>query len=259
MALLAVPQIERRALRDEEQLRVLLASLHFRVHAGQRRLEVVRDVLVELVVLLVGDRRLRPGPERRRLVDLFVLVGGDLLLGLRVPRFLLHENGHGDVIGVLAQDLAQSPAREQFVFVRPQVQDDVGPPRRLLDGLDRVLALAGALPLDAVVGRRAGAPGQQCDAVGDDEGGVEADTELPDQVGVLGPVRGELLEELARAGLGDRADLLDHFLPRHADAAVGDGNRPRRDIDADADPDVVIVLEERGVGDRLEPQLVGGI
>ena len=49
VALVAVPQVERRPLRDEEQLRVLLAALDLRVHAGQRRLEVVGDVLVELV------------------------------------------------------------------------------------------------------------------------------------------------------------------------------------------------------------------
>ena len=92
----------------------------------------------------------------------------------------------------------------------------------------RVLAFARALPLHAMLGRQAGTARQQRDAVGDDEGRIEADTELADQVGVLGAIGGELLEELARAGLGDRADLVDHLLPRHADAVVGDGDGPRR-------------------------------
>ena len=163
------------------------------------------------------------------------------------------------MVRVLAQDLPQPRARQQLVLFRPQVQDDVRAACGLLDGLDRVLAFARALPLHAVVGGQAGAARQQRDAVGDDEGRIEADAELPDQVGVLGAVGGELLDELARAGLGDRPDLVDHLLPRHADAVVGHGDGPRGSIDADADPHVVVVFEQRRVAHRLEPQLVGGV
>ena len=67
--LLAVPQVERRAGRDEQQLRVFVRALDLAVRVGERRLEVVGDVLVELVVLLVGDLGLGPRPQRRRLVD----------------------------------------------------------------------------------------------------------------------------------------------------------------------------------------------
>ena len=81
----AVPQVERRPLRQVEQQRVFLPALDLRVHAGERRLEVVRHVLVELVVLLLGDVGLRARPQRRRLVDLLVLVGRDLLLARRRP------------------------------------------------------------------------------------------------------------------------------------------------------------------------------
>ena len=77
-------------------------------------------------------------------------------------------------------------AGQQLVLARPQVQDDVGAARRLLDRLDGVLAFARALPLHAVLGGQAGAAREQRDAVGDDEGGVEADAELADQAGVLG-------------------------------------------------------------------------
>ena len=92
--------------------------------------------------------------------------------------------------------------------------------------------------------------------VGDDERRVEADAELADEVRILGAVGGQLLEELARARLGDGADVLDHLLPRHADAVVGHGDRARRRVEADADLQVRVVLEERGVGERLEAQLV---
>ena len=62
VALLAVPQVERRVLRDVQQLRVFVAAFDLGVHVGERRLEVVRDVLVELVVLLVGDLRSSAAP-----------------------------------------------------------------------------------------------------------------------------------------------------------------------------------------------------
>jgi hypothetical protein len=50
-----------------------------------------------------------------------------------------------------------------------------------------------------VFGRQSCAPGDQRHAVGDDEGRVEADTELSDEMRVLGAIRGELREEFARA------------------------------------------------------------
>ena len=119
----------------------------------------MRHVLVELVVLLLGDLRLRPRPQRRRLVDLLVLVGQDLRFRRGIPSLLLHEDRDGDVVGVLAQDLAQPDPRQQLVLVRTQVQDDVGAAGLLAHRLDGVVALAGALPADAVLGGEAGAPG----------------------------------------------------------------------------------------------------
>ena len=81
--------------------------------------------------------------------------------------------------------------------------------------------------------------------VGDDEGRVEADAELADELRVLGGVSAETLEELARAGLGDGADVLDDFLPRQADAVVGDGDRARGLVVAHPNPRDWIVLEQR--------------
>ena len=154
---------------------------------------------------------------------------------------------------------AQAMARQEIVLVGPQVQDDVGPAGELLDDFDRVTAFSRALPADAVLGGEAGAPRDQRDPVGDDEGGVEADAELADEVSVLGPVGGQLGEELARPGLGDGADVVDDLLPGHADAVVGHRDRPRRRVVADPDAGFGVVFEERGIAHRLEPQLVGGI
>ena len=110
-----------------------------------------------------------------------------------------------------------------------------------------------------MLGAEAGAPRDEGHPVGDDERRVEPDAELADEMRVLGAVGGELLEELARARLGDGADVLDHLLPRHADAVVGHGDRARRRVVGDADLRVGIVLEKRTVGERLEAQLVHGV
>jgi hypothetical protein len=49
----------------------------------------------------------------------------------RVPRLFPHEDRDGDVIGVLAEDLAQFRTGQQLVFPGPQVENDVRPARLL--------------------------------------------------------------------------------------------------------------------------------
>ena len=50
------------------------------------------------------------------------------------------------------------------------------------------------------------------------------------------------LKELARARLGDGADVVDDFLARHADAVVGDGDRAGSLVVADANLQLRVVL-----------------
>ena len=66
--------------------------------------------------------------------------------------------------------------------------------------------------------------GRDDDAIGDEEGGVEADAELSDQILLHGGILGvhELVEELGGAGARDGAEVVDHILLGHADAGVGD-------------------------------------
>ncbi len=145
----------------------------------------------------------------------------------------------------------QRPAtREAMIF---------GAAAGLVDGFQPVVAGALGFPAHAVLGREAGAAGGERDAVGDDEGGVEADAELADQRGVLLLVAGQLGEEFAGAGLGDGADVLDDFLPAHADAVVADGQRARLAVEGDADLEVGVVFIDRGIRQALEAQLVGGV
>ena len=89
----------------------------------------------------------------------------------------------------------------------------LGAARRARDGLD--LEFAGALgaPAHALFRRQPGAARLDRDAVGDDEAAVEADAELADQLRVLLLVALERRHELARAALGDRAEVGDRLLP----------------------------------------------
>ncbi len=256
MPVLAVPQIERRRRRDVQQQRVLGAALDARVDVGERRLPVVRDVLVELVVLLGRDVGLPPRPQRGGLVDRLVLVGDPVFLLVRVPHLAAHQDRQRDVVGILADDRRQAAACQQVVLVRPQVQRDLGAAFGTLDALDRVVTLPGRLPADALACRQAGAARQQRHPVGDDERRVETDAELADQPRVLRLVAGQRREELARARLGDRPDVRDHLVARHPDAVVADGNRARRAVVGDGDRKVRVVLVVRRVVERLEAQLV---
>ena len=155
-------KVQRRPLRDVEQLRVPVTTLDFGVDVGEWRLEFVRHVLVELVVLLLRDVRLRSRRKRRRLVDLLVLVSDDLLLGRGVPRLFPHENGHGDMVGGTGEGFRVKPdTGEQVVLLRPEMKDDVGSASPAGHGFDGVVTFARALPSDAVLRRETGPPGHQ--------------------------------------------------------------------------------------------------
>jgi hypothetical protein len=130
------------------------------------------------------------------------------------------------VVGELADDAAQTPGVEELLVVVAQVEHDLGTALGALDVLDRVGALAGRLPAHALVGAHAGASGRQRDLVGHDEGRVETDPELPDQLAVVGLVTGQVLDESAGPGTGDGADGLVDLLAAHADAIVGHRQGP---------------------------------
>jgi hypothetical protein len=168
------------------------------------------------------------------------------------------------VVGVLLDDGAQLPAGQQIVLVLAQVQGDLGAAVGLVDGLDGVFAgaVAGhrAFPLHARVGGgEAGPAGAHGDLVGDDEGGIKADPELADQVGVLLLVAGQLAEELLGARLGDGTQVGHHLVAAHADAVVGDGQSAGSLVEGHADLQLGVVLEQPAVLERFETQLVTGI
>jgi hypothetical protein len=139
------------------------------------------------------------------------------------------------------------------------MQHDIGAARVLVHSLDGVVTFTRALPAHPVLWCEPSAARRERDALGDDERGVEADAELADEMRVLCPIRCQALKELACTRLCDRADVLDHFLPRHAHAVIGDGDRARGLVVADADLQFGVLFEQRRVGERLESQLVARI
>ena len=84
--------------------------------------------------------------------------------------------------------------------------------------------------------------GFQHDLVGNDEGGIEADTELADQLAVPGLVAGQCFKELLGAGAGDGADVVAHFIAGHADAVIGQGDGAGGLVEFDANLQVRIAL-----------------
>ena len=134
------------------------------------------------------------------------------------------------------------------------------PRARPLALLDRVGAVAGGLP--ARGGGLAGPAGDQLHAIGGHERGVEADAELADQLGdrLLRFALLQAVDELAGAGLGDRADVGDHLVAAHADAVVVDGEGARfwrsasRRISSFSSPS-----SSSGLVERLETEAVEGV
>ena len=182
-----VEQVERGVRRDEQQGLVLEGALGLHRDDLERVVPGVRDVLVELLVLLVGDLVFGPGPQRLHRVEGLGLDGDGFFatfLGGGGPSLDLHPDGPGDEVGVLLDQLPDLPLRGVVVQLvlgvfGLEVQRDGRSLRSVVDGFDGVGALAARLPPGGLA--LAGLAGEQLDLVGHHEGRVETDTELTDQ------------------------------------------------------------------------------
>ncbi len=254
----AMVQVERRAARHVEQRGVFQLAFDLVVAPAQRVLEVMGDVLVELLVFLVLHLGARTGPQRAGAVDRFPFRLGRLV-GLFAVEFLGQLDRQSDVIGVFLDHVAQAPAIGELLLALFQVKDDAGTALGLVDGSDVELALALRRPVHPFAGRLAGATGVDIDLVGDDEGAVETDAELADQVRILLLVARQVLQEVGGPGLGDGAQVSHHILAAHADAVVFQGDGVGFLVEADADLQLGAALEQLGIGQGFETQLVGGV
>ena len=175
---------------------------------------------IELLVVLVLQRRWRLCPERLHVVDDVVFVG---VLHLAVFPFLLlaEDNRYRQELTVLLQELFNLVLLKKLLAVVVDVENDVRTAvvaRCILDG---ELRASVARPLHGL-----------CTfliAAGDDfhflrhhEGRIESQTEMAnDSVGVVLV----FVKEIGYAREGYLVDILIDFLFRHADAPVADGQR----------------------------------
>ena len=258
--LLAVVEVERCAGRYVEQAGVLLRPFHPVVTPQQRIFKVVGDVLVELLILLVLDIFRVAGPQCRGAVDLLPLARGaddglTILFPIRGTLFE-HLHRHADVVGVFAHHGAQTPVVEELVLFGTQVQDNIGTATLFGHVSHGEGAFPFRFPLYALLRRGAGGAGDHGHLVGHDKGGVETDPELTDQLRILALIAGEIFEEFCGAGLGDGTQMLNHLITGHTDPVIGDGQGTLLFVHHQTHTQLAVVFEQRGIGKRLEAQLV---
>ncbi len=135
-----------------------------------------------------------------------------------------------------------APSAEVLLSLVVEVDAHLGSLANALGRLDGVLALAVARPGEGRLG--AGLAAGHLHLVRDHERRVEADAELANEVGVLFRVIGKLVEEPARAGPRDRAQVVLELLLVHPDAVVLDDDGLVFLVNDDSD--------RRLEGDRLE-------
>ena len=256
-----IPEVEGRLLGQVEQGDVAGGAFHPVVQYLHGLFEVVGDVFVELVVFLVLDLGFGTSPKGGGLVDglppiafgRLVLVVFAFFLVIRLGgRLALEQNGHGDVVGVFLDDVANAPIVQEFGLILFQMQHHFGAALFAFDILQGETAAAIGFPTHALIGPGTGPAGDDRDLVGDDEGGIEADAELADELGVLFLVAGEIFQEFTGAGGGDGADVVDHFLAAHADAVVGDGYGLGVLVHGDVDLEIAVVTVEGVVPQGFE-------
>ena len=249
-------QIERRLLRQKQQRLELAGPLGGEVN----RLQIfgpaeVGEVRIEALVLLFGDLRRLPQPDRLLRIEHPVGDGFGLVL---IDFDLRHDDRILDEVGIFVDDSAQFPAFQILFGVLLEVEGDFGARFALLRGIQLVFALAAAAP--AHCGRiRAGLLRDDDHFARHHERRIESDAELTDQFGQFLFLRPLLLEKLQKrtgAALGDGADVLDDLVLRHADAVVADGEGLRFFIRRDAD---LPLLRHFRMGQAFEARLVDGV
>ena len=214
---------------EEEERAILDLPFGDDVDRAERIVVVVREVLVELLVLLLLDLALGAAPDGAHRVEGLLLV---LLAALAVLILLVGGDGElaeadrvGDEVGVLLHERGDLPLLQIGAVLVGDVERDRGAGLLAVGGLDGILALAVGDPADGFLALAA-VERVDRDLVRDHEGGVEANAELPDHLGGVGPL--PLLERVHEglgAGTGDGAEVVLGLLGRHADAVVDDGER----------------------------------
>ena len=249
-------------------------ALHVVVDGAQGLIVVEELVPVEGLVLFFRDVLLVPLPDGHHGVQGLHLGVGLVLgrfifltLGVLVLRLLhgtglgdFHLDGVADVIGILPDQAADFVFFQIlgvfFVFgIGFQGHDDVRSGSVLFRFLNGIAVRPIRDPLPCLV--LAVLLGDNGDGGSHHKGGIETDTELTDDIDVLVLLHGLL--EAQRAGLGDGTEILDHFVLRHTDAVIGNGQGAVFGVAGDGDGEFIPVDAHLVVGQRRIGQLIDGI
>ena len=139
------------------------------------------------------------------------------------------------------------------------MQDHAGAAFGALDVAHVKLARAVTHPAHALRGGQTGAAAFDGNLVGDDKAGVKTHAELADQLRVIFLVARELGHEVAGAAFGNRAEVVDGFLLRQADAVVGNRQGFGGGVKAHAHFQFSVAFINARVVQRLEAQLVASV
>ncbi|RMS43886.1 hypothetical protein ALP66_05703 [Pseudomonas amygdali pv. photiniae] len=252
----ALIQIKRSTRRHVQQRSVFQLAFNLVMAPAQRVLVVVRDMLVELLILLILHLGARTGPEGAGAVDGFPLQRRCLLaFGCRSLLFGQLDR-QGDMVGVFFDDVTQTVAVSEFLFTVFQVQNNTGATISLVDGGNFELAFALGGPVHAFIRWRAGTTAEHFDLIGNDECRIETHAELTDQVRVLLLVARQVFHEISGAGLGDGPKMGDHIFTAHTDAVVFKGNGLRVLVEAHADLQLGAAFQQLRLGQRFKTQFV---
>ena len=180
----------------------------------ERRIIAWKERPIKLLVILISEGRGLFNPSRVRLIDHPGLIGIDLLAIL--PLLLLPEDDrHWEVAAVLLEQCIDAILIKELLVLPRDVEDDVRPSRSLLCLLHLILRIALAGPADTG-SRLVVALSINLHLVRDHKGGVESETEVPDDT-VLVLV---LLDKLLGTADGDLIDVLMDLIGSHTDTII---------------------------------------
>ena len=227
--ILATVVVIRRAGRDEQQCVIGRCALGAAVDHPHRVLIIKEFVLIEIVVILIGDLGFALLPNRhhavKRLVHRILFILGLVLRAALLDAGCrhIHPNRVADIVGVFFHD-ARNPMRlEELVIallalVLLDDQRNLGAMPFLLTFLDRVAIRAVRLPAERLF--RTKRLAHHGDTGCDHKRRIKPDAELPDYVDLI--VFLVLLLERQRTTLGNGAEIALQLLSGHSAAVVGD-------------------------------------
>ena len=137
-----------------------------------------------------------------------------------------------------------------------EIQGDAGASVRNIRMLDRKFAFAVGLPVHSLLCREARSERLNFDSLGNDECGIETDTELSNQLSIFLLITGHLLEKFGSARFCDCAKVCNQFIPGHANTIVDDGNGFLFFVVLDTYPEIGIFLLQVRRGQRFEAKPV---